>query len=87
MAARSMKLSAVKAALSEVVRSVRRTGTPVVITVDGEPAAQIVPVAEAARTLTQTEIATHNALMDAVRRMQEDDEPFDAAELIAEGRR
>jgi prevent-host-death family protein len=86
-ASRSLKLSAAKAGLSEVVRTVRRTGESVEITVDGEPAARIVPIATHPRSLTASEVATVRALMDAVLRIPRPLEPFDAVALIAEGRR
>jgi prevent-host-death family protein len=84
---RSINLSAAKAGLSEVVRTVRRTGEPVVITVDGEPAARIVPIEEEPRRLTAAEIATVRALMDALARIPRPGEPFDAVVAVAEGRR
>jgi prevent-host-death family protein len=84
---RSLNLSAAKAGLSEVVRSVRRTGESVVITVDGEPAARIAPIEEEPRRLTTAEIATVRALMDALARIPRPSEPFDAVVAVAEGRR
>jgi len=84
---RSLNLSAAKAGLSEVVRSVRRTGESVVITVDGEPAARIVPIGADPRRLTAAEVATVRALMDALARIPRPSEPFDAVGLLAEGRR
>lgn len=84
---RSLNLSAAKAGLSEVVRSVRRTGESVVITVDGEPAARIAPIEEEPRRLTAAEIATVRALMDALARIPRPSEPFDAVVAVAEGRR
>ncbi|MBI4703352.1 MAG: type II toxin-antitoxin system Phd/YefM family antitoxin [Deltaproteobacteria bacterium] len=80
-------LSQAKARLSEVIRTVRRTGEPVVVTVDGEPAARIAPVEGEPRRLTPAEIATARALEDALRRMARGAEPFDAVALIREGRR
>jgi prevent-host-death family protein len=84
---RSLKLSAAKAGFSEVVRRVRRTGETVVITVDGEPAARIVPIEDTPRQLTATEIATVRALMDALARIPRPSEPFDAVVAVTEGRR
>jgi len=84
---RSLNLSAAKAGLSEVVRTVRRTGESVVITVDGEPAAQIAPIDGQSRRLTAAEIATVRALMDAVARIPRPSDPFDAVAAVGEGRR
>ncbi|HEX4403529.1 MAG TPA: type II toxin-antitoxin system prevent-host-death family antitoxin [Polyangia bacterium] len=82
-----MTLTSVKAALSEVVRSVRRTGTPVVITVDGEPAARIETVAPESRRMTRSEVATARALMDAIGRIPRPRSSFDAVALVNDGRR
>jgi prevent-host-death family protein len=87
MSSSALPLSAVKARLSEVVRTVRRTGEALVITVDGEPAARVVPVDGGPRTLTPQEAATSGALFDAVARIKRPKEPFDAVELVREGRR
>ena len=83
----SMSLSSVKTALSEIVRSVRRTGNAVVITVDGEPAARIDAVEAETRLLTTAESATVRALMDAVGRIPRPTDPFDAVALVTDGRR
>ena len=85
--ARSLNLSAAKSGLSEVVRSVRRSGESVVITVDGEPAARIVPIDAEPRRLSAAEVATVRALMDAVARIPRPSGAFDAVGLVAEGRR
>jgi prevent-host-death family protein len=82
-----MNLSSAKAALSEIVRSVRRTGSSVVITVDGEPAARIGAVEAEPRRLTVAERATVRALMDAVGRIPRPADAFDAVALVADGRR
>jgi prevent-host-death family protein len=84
---RSSNLSSVKSGLSKIVRSVRRTGESIVITVDGEPAARIVPMEDEPRRLTAAEVATVHALMDAVGRIPRPGGAFDAAALVAEGRR
>ena len=84
---RSIQLSLAKSGLSELVRTVRRTGESVVITVDGEPAAQIAPVEGQPRRLTAREVATVRALMEALVRIPRPSEPFDAGLLVAEGRR
>lgn len=84
---RVMNLSSVKSSLSEVVRKVRRSGESIVITVDGEPAAQIAPVSETPRELTPAEVATVRALLDGLRRIPRPSDPFDAAVLLAESRR
>jgi prevent-host-death family protein len=83
----SMSLSSVKTALSEVVRSVRRTGNSVVITVDGEPAARIDTIEAAPRRLTAAELATIRALMDAIGRIPRPTDPFDVVALVSDGRR
>jgi len=84
---RSLNLSRAKAGLSGVVRRVRRTGETIVITVDGEPAARIVPVEDEPRRLTATEIATARVMMNALVRIPRPSEPFDAVVAVAEGRR
>jgi prevent-host-death family protein len=83
----SMNLSSVKAGLSEIVQSVRRTGKSVVITVDGEPAARIDAVEAEPRRLTAAELATVRALMDAVGRIPRPTDAFDAVALVTDGRR
>ncbi|HEY2728326.1 MAG TPA: type II toxin-antitoxin system prevent-host-death family antitoxin [Polyangia bacterium] len=83
----TMNLSAAKAALSEIIRNVRRTGHSVVITVDGEPAARINAVEAEPRRLTAAEAATVRALMDAVGRIPRPTDAFDAVALVADGRR
>jgi prevent-host-death family protein len=82
-----LALSAAKARLSEVVRGVRRTGEPLVLTVDGEPAATIGPVASEPRRLTAREVAAHQALADAIFRIPRPEGPFDAVALVRQGRR
>lgn len=84
---RKMNLSSVKSSLSEVVRSVRRSGASVIITVDGEPAARIEPIADEPRELTQREVATVQALLGALARIPRPTDPFDATVLVSEGRR
>jgi len=80
-------LTDAKTRLSEIVRTVRRTGGSVTITVDGEPAAQLAPVEGEARDLTEQEIATVRALTRAVLGLPRPSGPFDAIELVGEGRR
>lgn len=84
---RSLPLSAAKAKFSEVIRAVRQSGEPVVITVDGEPAAQIAPVAGPLRELSASEVATVRSLMWAIARIPRSNEPFDALAAVTEGRR
>jgi prevent-host-death family protein len=84
---RSLGISAAKSGLSEVIRSVRRTGEAVVITVDGEPAAQIAPVAGESRRLTSSEVAAIRVLWEALDRIPRREGSFDANRLIGEGRR
>ena len=79
-------LSDAKARLSEVVRNVRLRGEEVVVTVDGEPAARIVPVEVTPRDLTPSELATERVILESIRRLARSD-PFDAVELVREGRR
>lgn len=83
----TLPLSEAKANLSKVVRDVRSTGASVLITVDGEPAARVEPVARAARPLSEVEISTYRALSRGIVRDLLDAEPFDAVDLIREGRR
>ena len=52
----SLSLSEAKARLSELVRAARARGEDTVITVDGEPAARLVPVETAPRSLTAAEL-------------------------------
>jgi prevent-host-death family protein len=85
--ARSIALSLAKSGLSEVVRTVRKTGEPVVITVDGEPAAQIVPMVGQPRQLAAPEVAAVRVLMEALHRIPRVAGAFDACALVGEGRR
>jgi len=80
-------LSDVKARLSEYIRTVHHSGEPVTVTVDGKPAARIVPIEAEARALTPAEVATERALLDAIARIAWVPEPFDALESVQEGRR
>lgn len=84
---KTLTLSDAKARLSEVVRAVRTRGEDAVITVDGEPAARIVPVRPAPRELTPAEVAAYRALMASLNRIERVQGEFDAVELIREGRR
>jgi prevent-host-death family protein len=84
---RTLNLSAAKSGLSDVVRTVRRSGESVVITVDGEPAVRIVPIENDERRLSAAEVATVRALMDAVARIPRPSGKFDAVDLVSEGRR
>ena len=87
MEAKRLSLSDAKARLSEVVRTVRQTGEPLVITVDGEPTVQINSIANAVRPLTRAETATLRSLFASLERIPRSSSPFDAAALVAEGRR
>jgi prevent-host-death family protein len=82
-----LSLSDAKARLSEVVRGVRTRGEEAVITVDGEPAARIVPVDPGPRSLTAAEAAGYRALMASLLRIERPGSEFDATELVGEGRR
>lgn len=83
----SMSLTQVKARLSEVVRAARQGGEETIITVDGEPAARLIPVASPPRGLTDAEAAAVRVLLDAIARLDRVPGSFDAVELVAEGRR
>jgi prevent-host-death family protein len=80
-------LSDAKARLSEVVRAARTRGEETIITVDGEPAARVVPVDPGPRMLTPAETASVRALMGSFRRIERPTAEFDAIELVGEGRR
>jgi prevent-host-death family protein len=80
-------LSDAKARLSELVRNARALGEDAVITVDGEPAARLVPVEGGLRPLTNAEVATYRALMASLERFERSNDTFDAVELVGEGRR
>ncbi len=83
----TLPLSVVKAKLSEIIRGVRSTGQPLVVTVDGQAAAQIVPVPSARVVLSPSEVANVRALMEALVRIPRVCGTFDAVEWMAEGRR
>ena len=80
----TLTLSDAKARLSEVVRGVRTRGEEAVITVDGEPAARVVPVDPGPRSLTAAEAAGYRALMASLARLERPTSEFDAVELIGE---
>lgn len=80
-------LSDANARLSEVVREVRIRSEAAIITVDGQPAVRIVPVEAGPRRLTPAEIATVRAQIAGLARIERPNAPFDAVDLIAEGRR
>jgi len=84
---KTLSLSDAKARLSEVVRGVRRTGLPVVVTVDGEAVVEIAPIAAAPRDLSATEAATAAALYAGLFRIPRPETPFDAVALVGDGRR
>ncbi len=83
----NVSLSDAKARLSEVVRAVRNGGEEAIITVDGEPAARLVPVHPGPRPLTPAERASVRALMASIGRFERPATEFDAVDVIAEGRR
>ena len=83
----TVPLTEATARFSEVVRHVRRTGETIVVTVDGEAAVEIAPAPAALRPLTSAEVAMDRALTDAILRLARTDDPFDAVELIRDGRR
>lgn len=83
----TISLSQAKARLSEIVRAARLRGEETIVTVDGEPAARIVPVPDWRHPLTEAEMATFRVLMNTILRLERASEEFDAVELVAEGRR
>ncbi len=83
----SISLSQAKARLSEVVRIARKQGRETVITVDGEPAARVVPIGEESRPLADAEVAQLRALMASLERIPRAPGEFDAVELVQDGRR
>jgi prevent-host-death family protein len=82
-----LSLSEAKARLSAVVRAARLRGEETVVTVDGEPAARIVPVPDWRRPLTEAEVATFRILADTILAIDRIEEPFDAVELLRDGQR
>jgi prevent-host-death family protein len=82
-----ISLSEAKARLSEVVRAVRVRGEETIITVDGEPAARLIPVRAGPQPLTAVEAASYRALMASLGRIPRPTDEFDAVEWIGEGRR
>lgn len=83
----TVSLSDAKARLSEVVRGARNHGEETIITVDGEPAARIVPMPSSPRPLSEAEVATFRVLLGGICRLERSTGAFDAVALIAEGRR
>lgn len=83
----SLSLSHAKARLSEVVRAARTRGQETTITVDGEPAARLVPIVPGPRPLTDAEVASVLALLASLHRVQRPSSQFDAVDLVGEGRR
>jgi len=83
----SLSLSHAKARLSEVVRAARTMGQETIITVDGEPAVRVVPVAPGPRPLTDAEVASIHALLASLQRIERPSTGFDAVALVGEGRR
>ena len=83
----TMTLSEAKARLSEVVRTVRRERTRIIITVDGEPAVAISPIETTPAALSAAQIRVARALENAILALPQRAEPFDAVELIRDGRR
>jgi len=57
------------------------------LTVDGEPAAAIVPTPAEVVDLGEQEAATARALFESLVRLADPREPFDAVTLVREGRR
>lgn len=82
-----LALSDAKARLSEVVRSIRVTGRPVVLTVDGEPAVEIRPARLAERALRRQDLNAFDSLLVALPHLWTPSEPFDAVTAVSDGRR
>jgi prevent-host-death family protein len=82
-----LALSDAKTRLSEVVRSIRATGRPVILTVDGEPAVEIRQVRSSERTLRRQDLNAFDALLGALPHLWTPTEPFDAVAAVSEGRR
>ena len=82
-----MTLTEAKARFSEVVRSVRQSRTPLIVTVDGEPAVAITPMMGTTARLDARQIRIVRALEDAILRMPKQGDEFDAVELVRDGRR
>lgn len=83
----TLSLSDASARLPELVRVALARGEDAVITIDGEPAARLVPIAPGPRALTQAEVAAYRVLMAGLDRIQRPASAFDAVELVGEGRR
>jgi len=83
----TISLSDAKARLSEVVRAARLRGEETVITVDGQPAARVTAMPDQLRPLTETEVATFRVLLRGIVQSERVAGEFDAADLVAEGRR
>ena len=82
-----LSLSKVQASLSEVIKTVRKSGRPVVITVNGEQQAMIVPVKSETPMPTVAECRRFKASMELLSSLLTNSEPVNAVDLIAEGRR
>ena len=82
-----LALSDAKTRLSEVVRSIRTTGRPVILTVDGEPAVEIRPARSSERALRRQDLIAFDALLGALPHLWTHSEPFDAVSVVSEGRR
>jgi prevent-host-death family protein len=80
-------LAAAKARFSEVVRTVRQTGRPITVTVNGEPAVQIRPVRDEPQAMTQAEADEYARRHAEIVALTAAMEPFDAVALIRDGRR
>jgi prevent-host-death family protein len=83
----TLSLTHAKARLSEVVRTVRTLGQETIITVDGEPAVRVVPVAPEPRPLSEAEVASVRVLLASLDRIERPSTEFDAVDLVGEGRR
>jgi prevent-host-death family protein len=83
----SIALSEAKAKLSQIIRDVRSSGEPMLVTVDGEPAAVIEPAPGELRKLTAQEVARYRLIEAGLLATDWGNEPFDAMELVRAGRR
>lgn len=83
----TLALAQAKAHLSQVVRTVRETKRTITVTVGGKPAVRIVPIEPEVRRMTQEEVEEFMARHERIVALTADMEPFDAVELIRDGRR
>lgn len=83
---RHIPLEVAQLGLKELIEYVRDHGEPVILSVDGEPVAQIRPLPPPVRQLTPEDLASIRALEDLLLHRAPAGEPDDA-DLIREGNR